>query len=271
METGEVKFKVGQKVVINDENSSYHKTHGVIDEIHNAASVMPTYRVLLGAPATPYWYLERLLEAFEETSEPVVSSLKDKLPVLTGKEIRKEESGEYTAFRQEIDTRYVGPETTKLPIWMAEGFNGTRDIQSTPKTVGDVMWEYMKLKKQSIAFELFLDDMNQRMNEYADSAGLCSAYDEAVEELNAVFQIHLPHFPFRFSGRSYQYAVTVQRQRTIVETAVVYIEGPKDASLADLEYDAAEQAAEMDDGEWETIDDTYEYGDIEAIDHHTTD
>jgi hypothetical protein len=271
METGVTKFSVGQKVVINDDQSTYHKTHGVIDEINNGSNgLMPTYRVLLGAPATPYWYIERLLEAVEETEEPSISSLADKLPVLTD-EIRKEESGDYTAFREKIDTSFSGTQTATLPIWMAEGFNGTLNLASTPKTVGDLMWQYMMVTKRHNNFQRFLEDMNERMNQYADSAGLCSAYDEAVEELNDVFKVYLPDFPFRFSGRSYQYAVTVQRHRTILETAVVYVEGPKDASLGELDYDATDQASHLMDDEWEIVDEGYDYGDIEAIDHSIQD
>ena len=181
-------------------------------------------------------------------TQPRTASLGDWVPGMVDYYSPSENKEYVTLFAVKADPeRSLSGDHISIPKWVAN------EMQSKPpRTLGALFTEYVRYRALDAKVRQAMSLINSHMNEYADSANLCSQYDEAVEALNKVLEQEIPEWGFRFDARSYQYRCVVRRERTILEEVVVYVEGPRDANSSDLADAAIEDAQYVD--EWEIID-----------------
>lgn len=187
----------------------------------------------------------------------------DTVPTMDEYFTQSEGNSAVTLFAVKADPeRSLSGDCIKIPTWEA-----THIRNYSPKTIGGLYAEYVRYRALDAKVRQAMAIVNSHMNEYADSANLCSQYDEAVEALNKVLEQEIPEWGFRFDARSYQYRCVVRRERTLLEEVVVYVEGPRDANSSDLADAAIEDAQYVD--EWEIIDE--DINESELHDYHLSD
>lgn len=158
--------------------------------------------------------------------------------------------GRYATFRRDVDPTYNmdvndGP-TLQVPRYQAESILR----ESDGKPTGYFYRRYVEQYAQGGRIIRLMETINERMNEYANEAGLCSQYDEAVEALNGIIASEYPEWLFRFSPRESMYRCVVER--SVRQYTTVYVTARSNATASDLEEMAIEDANMAD--EWETDD-----------------
>ena len=144
----------------------------------------------------------------------------------------------------------------------------TRNVPKAPTTIGGLIYEYYSLIKVYSGTQTTLENLikglqriNELMNEYAETNNLCSEYEETLEEFNNVLCVAGYNGWFTFEGREEDVAITVERERTIREQAVIYTKRRKGNDID--WYDIQD---EVFDADWETTDDEVSVDDADIID-----
>ena len=283
----QTKFKVDDKVLVTHPSVVEKKLTGIIESVGaHGDDGGATYKVILGDEKVPFWYLEQYLEpvteveTFPVTEEPSTDETVPGQAFLTqtmphmDRAFTLEDSGKYTVQRSALDPSHTGGDTKLVEAWLAEGLMGKRSTAygaNLPETVGAMTWDFIRLMVKERKLIPLFDALNEQMNEYADNAGLCSQYDEAVEDLNNIIRALMPELGFMFKGRSKQYRCVVSRTRTIQESMTVYVEAPPNATSSDLVDQAIDDAQFSSDSEWDVDDDNVDTTDYELIEYDIAD
>lgn len=148
-------------------------------------------------------------------------------------------------------------------------------IDNPPRTVGELIYQFLQLKAHAAtymndlnALHAGLGKINEWLNEYAEEENMCSAYEAKLDAWNTMLREEGYHGWFEFEGRTQDIVVTVQRTRTIIETATVGVSMTRDDREAAYE-EAVDAAADLDLSDWTEVDDCYSTDDYQAIDYET--
>jgi hypothetical protein len=261
METG---FTEGQKVIIKDDQSSVYNKVGTVSSITGTTTGDDSRVYAIMVEDQKCYYSEKWLEA---APEPPTANLTDKVPYIP-QAVRKEESGQYTLIGKELTEAREGT-TLLLSAYEVKPFIDPDYGLLNERTVGSLLWDHIHAKQTINKITRAMEDVLERMHEFANSAGLCSQYDEAVDDLNSSIESYCPHWAFRFSPRERQYQVTIRREVSVIEEATIYLNAPTSADSYVISDLATEDAHMLDDSEWEERD--REYQDMEVVDYFQTD
>lgn len=148
-------------------------------------------------------------------------------------------------------------------------------LDNPPKTVGELLYQFLELKAHAFtissdlaALHQGLGSINEWLNEYAEEQNMCGTYEATLEKWNQMFREAGYHSWFNFEGRKEDIMVTVQRTRTVIETATVCVSMTRDDRDAAYE-EAVDAAAGLDLSDWTEVDDCYSTDDYQAIDYET--
>lgn len=261
---------IGDKVTLDWEGHELHGREATITEVRDA-----TLGVLFEGLDHDRWYArERLV--------PIANGITnhDRLPEPTTKHMMTLEETDFpfatvaTEGDSEFDVyacSYIQGEpdyrklSFKTPAAKAAFMH---HAPKGPKTVGHMIYNYYGLIKQYADSQSSLENLikglrriNELMNEYAETNNLCSEYEETLEEFNNVLCVAGYNGWFTFEGREEDVAITVERERTIREQAVIYTKRRKGNDID--WYDIQD---EVFDADWETTDDEVSVDDADIID-----
>lgn len=148
-------------------------------------------------------------------------------------------------------------------------------LDNPPKTVGELLYQFLELKAHATvtlsdlsALHKGLGKINDWLNEYAEEQNMCDSYESTLDKWNQTLRDQGYHGWFEFEGRKEDIMVTVQRTRTVIETASVCVSMTRNDR--DGAYQEAIEAADnlgLDD--WTEVDDCYSTDDYQAIDYET--
>lgn len=260
---------IGDKVQINWEGHDLHGREATVTEVREN-----TVGVLVNGLDHDRWYhRERIVPISVGTTNH------DRLPEPTTKHMMTLEETDFpfatvaTEGGSEFDVyacSYIQGEpdhrkvSFKVPTATAAF---THNAPKGPTTVGHLIYDHYRLIKTYADSQRSLDSLikglqriNELMNEYAETNNLCSEYEETLEEFNNVLSVNGYSGWFVFEGRQEEVAVTIERERTIREQAVIHMSVRKGQEVD--WYDIQDEA---DYADWDTIEDEASVGDVEIV------
>ena len=260
---------IGDKVQLDWEGHDLHGKEAIITQIGQGSA-----GVMFNGHDYDRWFdIKRLLPI------PIGISNHDRLPEPTTKHLMTLELTDFpfTTVATEGDSEFHVYESTYVPgapdhhkvifnnPQAAAAF--TSHNPSSEITVGQLIYDHYKLVHKYAQGQRALESLvkglqriNEMMNDYAEANNLCEEYEETLNEFNNVLSVAGYNGWFTFDGRQEDIAITIERERTIREQAVIYTSRRKGEDID--WYDIQDEAF---DANWETTDEEVSVEEAEII------